>query len=100
MSNAAQVDLEPMANSPQQIRQRVEQRRITWNGPLLVVVGRTVFILLAQGIVALIFWWRGTREPWLAAGSWWTVYATLVDVGCLALFGGLRARKESEFGTL
>ncbi|HVM76410.1 MAG TPA: CPBP family glutamic-type intramembrane protease [Candidatus Saccharimonadales bacterium] len=85
MSQVAKTDLEATANSRQQIRQRVEQRKITWNGPLLVVVSRTVFILLAQGVVAVILWSRGAREPWLSAGSWWTVYATLVDVGCLTL---------------
>ena len=85
MSVAVETSLDPRANWPQQILRRVEQRQITWNGPLIVMVCRTVFILLAQGVVAGILWWHGAREPWLEAGAYWTVYATLVDVGCLAL---------------
>lgn len=82
---SARTDGEVTPNSAAQIHQRVIEKRITWRGPLLVVTSRTVFILLAQGMVAVIFWWRGARHPWMAAGPWWTVYATLVDVGCLAL---------------
>ena len=78
------VPAQPL-NSQSQIQSRVDRHRITWLGPLLLVTGRSVFILLAQALVALIFLLRGTRHPWLAAAPWWTVYGTLVDLGCLAL---------------
>jgi len=58
---------------------------MSWMGLLLVVTGRTVLILLAQGIVAIIFLMRGATTPWMAAAPWWTVYGTLIDLGCLAL---------------
>lgn len=73
------------SNSRSQLEARVQQGRITWTGPLVLVVGRTVLILLAQALFALIFFLRGAQHPWLVAAPWWTVYGTLVDVGCLAL---------------
>lgn len=73
------------ANSRQEIRAHLVNHRLSWTSPLLVVVARTVFILLAQAFAALIFFLRGSRAPWLAAAPWWTVYANLVDIGCLAL---------------
>ena len=73
------------ANSLAQLRLRVADGRLSWTGPALVVVSRTVLILLAQAVFALIFLLRGSAHPWFAAAPWWTVYGTLVDFGCLAL---------------
>ena len=42
-------------------------------------------MILAQAVVALKYGVRGHPSPWNAAAPWWTVYATLVDIGCLAL---------------
>jgi hypothetical protein len=59
---------------------------------------RIFFMLLSQASFAAVFWLRGKASPWKAAGAWWTVWGTLVDVGCLAcLFfltrrGSLRIR--------
>lgn len=60
-------------------------KRLTWTGPLLLTVGRSAFILAAQGIVALILMANGDHSPWLSAGRWWTVDGTLADIACLAL---------------
>jgi hypothetical protein len=59
--------------------------RITWTGPLLLATGRSGLILLAQALAAGVFALRGHPAPWRAAAPWWTVYGTLVDLGCLAL---------------
>lgn len=72
-------------NSAEQLRTRVRDGRLTWLGPLLLVIGRTALILLAQGVIAVVFLLRRRPHPWLAAAPWWTVYGTLVDVGCLVL---------------
>jgi len=72
-------------NSRVEIERRVQLRQITWLGPLLVMIGRSFFMIVAQALVAAIFWLRGHPSPWNAAAPWWTVYGTLVDVGCLAL---------------
>jgi hypothetical protein len=72
-------------NSLVEIQARAARGEITWTKPLLLLGGRTALIVAAQSVVALIFRLRGSPLPWRAAGPWWTVYGTLVDVGCLAL---------------
>jgi hypothetical protein len=73
------------ANSGPAIDRRVALGRITWTGPLLVATGRCGLILLAQALAAGVFAPRGHPAPWRAAATWWSVYGTLVDLGCLAL---------------
>jgi hypothetical protein len=58
---------------------------VSWTGPLLLTVGRTVLLLTAQAFAALTLLWQHHPSPWSAAGRWWTVYGTLADAGCLAL---------------
>ncbi len=72
-------------NSREEIERRVRQGQITWTGPLIVMMGRSFFMIVAQALVASIYWLRGHPSAWNAAAPWWTVYGTLVDVGCLAL---------------
>jgi CAAX prenyl protease-like protein len=71
--------------SQQKIAGNLSRRQIGWMAPLTVMIGRSVFMILAQGLVALGYAARGHPSPWNAAAHWWTVYATLVDIGCLAL---------------
>jgi len=72
-------------NSRAEIERRVRKGQISWAGPLLVMIGRSFFMIVAQALVASIYWLRGHLSPWNAAAPWWTVYGTLVDIGCLAL---------------
>ena len=74
-----------VANLPETLEHAIAQRRLSWTGPLLLTVGRSALILLAQAAVALIFSIRGHADPWSAAAPWWTVYGTLVDIGCLVM---------------
>jgi hypothetical protein len=80
-------------NAPVQVRERVASGRITWTGPLLLVSARPGLLVASQAIVALILFAAHRRTPWRAAGDWWNVYGTVVDVSCLI---GLRyfTRKE------
>src|ERR1022692_1697197 len=73
------------ANSGPAIDRRVALGRITWTGPLLLATGRCGLILLVQALAAGVFAPRGHPAPWRAAAPWWSVYGTLVDLGCLAL---------------
>lgn len=73
------------SNSPPAIRQRIQAGRISWAGPLVLTTARTGLILLVQGVVATAFLVHGDPSPWRAQAPWWTVYATLVDLGCLLL---------------
>jgi membrane protease YdiL (CAAX protease family) len=84
-AQAPEQDAEMVANSQSQIQTRVEQGTITWTGPLLVVVGRSGLMFVAQGLVAAVLALQGSRTPWLSAGAWWTIYGTLIDLGCLTL---------------
>lgn len=81
------------ANSLPGLQHLLAERRLSWLGPLMILAGRTVFMVLAQAVVAIIFFFRGASSPWHAAAPWWTVYGTLVDVGCLALLWGFTRRE-------
>ena len=72
------------ANSGPAIDRRIALGRVTWTGPLLLATGRSGLILVAQAVAAGVFALRGHPAPWRAAAPWWTVYGTLVDLGCLA----------------
>lgn len=54
-------------------------------GPVVIVLARTFLLVIAQGLVAAGYALCGHRSPWQAAAPWWSVYGTLVDIGCLVL---------------
>ncbi len=83
-----------IANSQSEIKKRVALGQITWTGPLVLVMARTVLFVLCQSAVAVIFALRHHPSAWRTAGAWWSVYGTLVDIGCLALMARL-TRAES-----
>ncbi len=81
-----QESLRPIADSSQSsIQACIDDGRITWTGPLLLLIGRSAFMFVAQAIFAVIFALKGHPSPWRAAAPYWTVYGTMVDVGCLLL---------------
>jgi hypothetical protein len=84
-SDLDMMDEMSAANSPPMILQRIQSDRIAWAGPLAMATARTALILLVQAGVATAFLIRGDPSPWRAQAPWWTVYATLVDIGCLLL---------------
>jgi hypothetical protein len=72
-------------NSPPAILERIQSGRIVWARLLVMTTARTGLILFVQTAVATAFLIRGNPAPWRAQAPWWTVYASLVDVGCLLL---------------
>src|SRR5262245_55420825 len=58
---------------------------LTWSGPALMLFARTIFPVLAHGLVAGIYALQSSPTPWLDAAAWLPVYATLIDAGCLGL---------------
>jgi hypothetical protein len=72
-------------NSIAKIAPAERSGQATWTRVLAVVCGRSVLAIAAQALVAVVFWLKGNSSPWQAAAPWWSVYATLIDVGCLAL---------------
>jgi len=87
------MDEAPTPNSAPSIQRRVQSGRVGWWGPLALASARTCLVLLVQGGLAAAFWHRGNPAPWRAQAPWWTVYATLIDIGCLLL---LRRQARSE----
>jgi len=59
-----------------------------------MVLARSAFALLAHGFVALMFVVQRHPSPGSAAAAWWTVYGTLVDIGCLVLLFRLTRRER------
>jgi membrane protease YdiL (CAAX protease family) len=80
-------------NSFTQIEQRVAGGRLSFTGPLVLAALRPMLFFTVQGLLALGYFAIHRPGAWHEAGRWWTVYGTVVDIGCLI---GLRifTRKE------
>ena len=61
----------------------LNNRLPSWSGPMLMLGTRLGFAVVVQAVVAVGFFLRGEATPWLSAAPWWTVYGTLIDIGCL-----------------
>ena len=66
---------------------------LTWSGPALMLFARSIFSVLAQGLVAGVYAFQSSTTPWVAAAAWLPVYATLIDAGCLGLLWALTRRE-------
>lgn len=72
------------SNAQAAIESRASAGSIPWAGPLIVMLARPLLMIASQGLVAIILAALHRPDAWHAAGYWWTVYGTFVDVGCLA----------------
>ncbi len=75
------------------IQQRMRTDPIARTAPFLMVGARLVLALVAQGLVTVVLLLRRNPDPWSAAGPWWTVAGTLIDIGCLVLLSALTRRE-------
>jgi len=57
--------------------------RVSWTGPLVLVVARSAFWLALQSLLALVFLALHRPAPFRTAGQWWPLYANFGDLGCL-----------------
>ena len=80
-------------NSQQAMQSRLAEGRIPRFGPMLMLVARPAFILLAQGLTYLLFLLLDVPNAAVVIRNWWPVYGTLVDVGCLGLLFWLTRRE-------
>jgi membrane protease YdiL (CAAX protease family) len=80
-------------NSFEAIQSRFAQGRIPRFGPMLMLVARSAFILLAQGITFLLFLQLKVPNASVVIRNWWPVYGTLVDIGCLGIMYYLTKRE-------
>jgi membrane protease YdiL (CAAX protease family) len=85
-----------LPNSTTEIEKRVAAGKITWAGPIIMLVARSVFAVICQALVAAIFY-SGSADAWNEAGHWWTVYGTVIDAGCLVLLFWLTRREGIRF---
>ncbi len=81
------------AASQEAVQSRLTAGRIPRYGPWLMLCARSALILLAQGLTLLILLWVGVPNATVAIRHWWSVYGTLVDLGCLALLIWLTRRE-------
>jgi hypothetical protein len=81
------------ANSRQALLHGREVGTLTWRGPALMLLARSVLAVGAQAVVAAVFALRGSSTPWHDAEPWLPVYGTLIDLGCLALLWRLTRRE-------
>jgi membrane protease YdiL (CAAX protease family) len=79
-------------NSATAIQERVRAGGITWAGPVLALVARSILAVLCQALVSAVFF-SGRPDAWDQAGTWWRVYGTLIDAGTILLLTWL-ARRE------
>jgi hypothetical protein len=84
-SKEVQERLHSSPISPEAIQSRLVEGRKPRYGPLLMLVARPALILLAQGITFLLLRQLNVPNAAVAVRNWWSVYGTLVDLGCLEL---------------
>ena len=89
-----------LSNSPQEIENHISLGQLRWIGPLLFLPARTLLIFLSQCLIAAFYRLQGNASPWQAAGQWWTVWGTLVDIGCLACLVRFTRRENLRFRDL
>jgi membrane protease YdiL (CAAX protease family) len=72
-------------NSREALLRRRDSGALTWRGPALMLFARAALGVVAQGVVAAVFFLKASPTPWHDAEPWLPVYATLIDAGCLTL---------------
>lgn len=80
-------------NSPEAIQSRLAKGCIPHFGPVLMLFARPALLLVAQGIVFLLFMRLNVHNAAVALRNWSSVFGTLVDFGCLGLLISLTRRE-------
>jgi membrane protease YdiL (CAAX protease family) len=81
-------------NSQNEIMKRLVLGEITWTGPMLLVMARPILFVLLQAAFAAVLALLHRSSAWKSAGEWWSVYGTLVDLGCLSLMARFTRREH------
>jgi hypothetical protein len=66
---------------------------ISWRWPVTMVFARFILALVLQLLLALVYFSFKDQHPLQSAGRWFTVYGSLIDIGCLILINR-QLRKE------
>jgi len=86
-------------NSKHLIEDRVNEGKISRSWPVLIVFSRLIFAVITQSLVAILFFSKAV-SPLQAAGDWWPVYGTLIDLACLLLITWLLKKENLRFSDL
>jgi membrane protease YdiL (CAAX protease family) len=70
-------------NSEDEIRNKFKEGKVSRISATLSVLVRPALFLGVQGLMVLLFTLIKIESPALRVTSWWTVYGTVVDIGCL-----------------
>jgi uncharacterized protein len=87
-------------NFTEAIQTRLAAGRLPRFGPMLMLVARPALALVAQGITLLILTQSNVANAGVAVRNWWSVYGTLIDLGCLGLLVWLTRREGIRLGDL
>ncbi|HKJ82043.1 MAG TPA: CPBP family intramembrane glutamic endopeptidase [Ignavibacteriaceae bacterium] len=85
---------------PPQIIDNVSDKRKFGRFALLLIIARSIFLLLSQGIIALILLLMKDSDPWENSSKWWTVYGTITDIGCLTLVLVFLKKEKKKFWSI
>ncbi len=91
--NAQNIATVNTVNTLEAVQSRFAQGCIPRFGPFAILAARSAFILLAQAMTFVLFKLLEIPNATVAMRNWWTVYGTLVDLGCLALILRLTRRE-------
>ena len=87
-------------NFPDAIQSRLAAGRLPRFGPLLMLFARPALALLAQALTLLILTQLNVSNAVVAVRNWWSVYGTLIALGCLGLLLWLTRREGIRLGDL
>jgi hypothetical protein len=88
----------PDVESP--LHERIQSGRIRWWAPVLMLAARPVFALATQLAVATGFRLAHHPKPLRAAGRWWMVSGTLIDLLSLGTLTWLTRREGIRLAAL
>lgn len=84
-------------NSPLEIQKRVQTHRISWTGPLVMLVLRPVLFVLFQAAIAFVLFAWNDDTAWDSSAAWWMLTVTLTNIVCLVVLDRLFQREGMRY---
>ncbi len=82
-ANRSGAVMNRQANSAPAIEARLSSKQISWTGPLILTVGRSVLVLGAQALVSLVFLLQRDPAPFILAQWPMDIVVALMSTGVL-----------------
>jgi hypothetical protein len=83
-----------------EVQQRYQAGKVTWAGPLTMLVIRPVLFVFWQAVIAGLLAVRGVDNPWGASAAWWPWTAILTSLACLVMLSVLLRREGGQLRDL